>query len=965
MKSSRKQKASSLVTTLLVLVVLSTIVIAFLQSMSIERMTARSLSNKVASELASRGAVSQISQLILTASTNDDFIVVRNGNFDFIGLASSGTGTNSTVQYMPLFSVATNGTQNSPKLTNMVGVLPEAADFLTSGDFATFKGCSPSGGDVQVSWIYSANSQNEITSRYAYYATDLHSRIDAKVSGNNTPSTPHQRSSNSPNDLALYSIFDPQNTNGIEQASEAIIKMRPALLTAASMNQVVSNNLVTNLLNVTFGLRSDSERDLIPLGMNYTDEGLPKTNINSFVTSKDYNGLANYISRQLPLFAQTNRAGGTSDPETYLKNLAANIIDYADIDTDPVSDGATVRGVDSYPWITTHYIQFHWRRVDSSGQPNPSSTPLTPDQSAANFWYAKNGTWHARVDVTSYVQAWNLSSKPITNGVLSIQDLYNPDGANSDSKLLNKYSVYAAGNETPVAYEGMPAILNPGKEVNFSTNTLPANGFQIFGFAPNSYECDTGIATSFPRPNLSSGSPMRFGERNQSSVTDHSTGLYRILWNGLLVDQPGNLFGNRIERRSGTLDRETSGDGPGWRGIVIGLRYDRGFPNPPGESVFNLGDPRGNFYIRKELAANDYDGNSSWGGRHYATNLLHPTSGTAWIGAETLVSAWPDGGHNTTPGDSVYRLNPNTGSVAQRDRNQRLPSDPNLIAAPLEINKAPTRISDAGSYTNILELGNVYDPVQWRPDWVSKNSSDPLEPADRNSMTNSWQTLHKIGLVPDNRYVVPGSLRIGRAEHLQFNSNGLRSAQFLDIFATDDDPRILTQGLLNINTASVDAIRALIAGIQLTSDPLVTFANGTNAPQLGFPEVDATNGSIGTLFAETVISNRPFLSRSALGWITNANGGFFGNADQYPTTKTRPALWNDSVREELFGRIFPLVTVRSRCFQVNVIGQTLDKRSGKVLARTEGQYWIFLKPTRNANGTITKQSMEIFYALVK
>jgi hypothetical protein len=53
------QKASSLITALLVLVVLSTIVVAFMQSMSIERSVARSLKNTYIAEIAANAGLEQ------------------------------------------------------------------------------------------------------------------------------------------------------------------------------------------------------------------------------------------------------------------------------------------------------------------------------------------------------------------------------------------------------------------------------------------------------------------------------------------------------------------------------------------------------------------------------------------------------------------------------------------------------------------------------------------------------------------------------------------------------------------------------------------------------------------------------------------------------------------------------------------------------------------------------------------
>ena len=68
-------KAASLITTLLVIVVLSTIVVAFLQSMSIDRLTANSSRSMLQAELAARaGLNSAIAQLLTAIGTNNAFV---------------------------------------------------------------------------------------------------------------------------------------------------------------------------------------------------------------------------------------------------------------------------------------------------------------------------------------------------------------------------------------------------------------------------------------------------------------------------------------------------------------------------------------------------------------------------------------------------------------------------------------------------------------------------------------------------------------------------------------------------------------------------------------------------------------------------------------------------------------------------------------------------------------------------
>ena len=70
-----RSKAASLITTLLVIVILSTIVIAFMQSMSIDRLTAKSARNILQAELAARaGLSSAVAQILTAVGTNGGFV---------------------------------------------------------------------------------------------------------------------------------------------------------------------------------------------------------------------------------------------------------------------------------------------------------------------------------------------------------------------------------------------------------------------------------------------------------------------------------------------------------------------------------------------------------------------------------------------------------------------------------------------------------------------------------------------------------------------------------------------------------------------------------------------------------------------------------------------------------------------------------------------------------------------------
>lgn len=111
----RGSKAASLITTLLGIVVLSTLVVAFMQSTSIDRLTAKSAKNVLQAELSARaGLQSAINQLLTAAGTNNGF-VTGSTNFSPSNapvVVIGRTNLSDPQQIMPLVSIAPNLLEN-------------------------------------------------------------------------------------------------------------------------------------------------------------------------------------------------------------------------------------------------------------------------------------------------------------------------------------------------------------------------------------------------------------------------------------------------------------------------------------------------------------------------------------------------------------------------------------------------------------------------------------------------------------------------------------------------------------------------------------------------------------------------------------------------------------------------------------------------------------------------------------
>jgi len=126
-KNHLNKKASALVTTLLVVVVLSTILVAFLTSMSLERKIAGSMKNKYQADLAAEAGMQDfLSRLenIKTDGPYSTFYVLGSNTNPYLFLGKRIFSSNGTItKRVPLFST---GFTNFNDLTNF------SAPFLSS-----------------------------------------------------------------------------------------------------------------------------------------------------------------------------------------------------------------------------------------------------------------------------------------------------------------------------------------------------------------------------------------------------------------------------------------------------------------------------------------------------------------------------------------------------------------------------------------------------------------------------------------------------------------------------------------------------------------------------------------------------------------------------------------------------------------------------------------------------------------
>ncbi|NBT49780.1 MAG: hypothetical protein EBT07_18590, partial [Actinobacteria bacterium] len=201
------------------------------------------------------------------------------------------------------------------------------------------------------------------------------------------------------------------------------------------------------------------------------------------------------------------------------------------------------------------------------------------------------------------------------------------------------------------------------------------------------------------------------------------------------------------------------------------------------------GDPRAQLFLSGALYNQNYtNGYASPGGRNIGRLQL----GTYPESEVNPAKFWPDSGHTTN-------------SDLGGDPQSATKSPMTFFNTPATNNWVMKR-NDTGAMTNILEMGNIYDPMQWGDQAGSGIANQP----------GLWTNL-TFSATNDSRFGGRNTLRIGRPEFSLFawtNVSGqaqpnmqASAAALLDIFCADTntDANILGRfddgNQINLNTA--------------------------------------------------------------------------------------------------------------------------------------------------------------------
>ena len=976
-----RNSAFALVITLIMLVLASILALSLLNTASTERTSATSVRDRYQAVLAVQNGFEAAKRALSTDGSgspitkDDTFFVTRAlpspipnptppanaedtlAHYYFIGRSAANT---ATINYYPLFSGGTQqtlgpavqptGPNNTNTAVNLPSLLPDPSPSPTASPASLLP-------KVTTQWINVVDPQASPSPgpmlRYCYWIEDLGGYIDAKVTGNSSgPSSSHTRDTTVMQPLidagkaqptwliAAWTLFNPASNDPKggpqQQYNQSITGQRGLLATSDIVRQAMANpspspnaspspplsDLSKAARHVIAGTKPDSEQLIVPYGVSahatpgatpwYPNAGKSKVDINARIAAKDVTGIADAIKTNLPEWATTRR-GGISSDDIYRKNIAANIVGYA-------PPGAT-------PSTPINYTPL----IDpASGDPSVMGSnyrgagafPLVSEfydlvlYTKAD-WCDSSKTDHcAWFTRQIFVELWNMTDQTVTGTVNFKDNYFHPTN-------LGLYT-YTFGTDPSQLPHGSTATC--AGTCGQQTVTLGPNEYQVVSFGTWSYVLNDG-------PIFISDGPL--------TMSADSTSTYELYWNGVLVDYPHGKIVHSLKsiRDSGTTSQRYK-----WTGAIPGFTYSSG-----GSLIDSLGDPRSSFYNTASEAASSYDTSGSMWGRN---RIYGATSANSYY--EAMPSAWPDEGPlSPTPGPPY----PHDSTVGPNQTITVLPFPKPANAPASQPQFAPVHVStNNGSLKSITELANVFDPGQW---FIS-----PTRPS------NSWFVWADItsSTAADSRYGGGMSLRIGRPEFTRFDQDGSRASQVLDTFSVGT--RRETQGLVNLNTATRETLRALGSGLLLNRDSAIQPVSLQSSFDPPYSAAQADK------FADAVIFTRdtkPFVSPSQLAQIKDASGrAFFGNVSEWDPNQTPPQTpptqWNNAAATEYFSRIFDLASVRSRNFRVFVTGQYVDPRvldsngNPKVLAASKKVYQVFLNPNRDATtGAIGTPTIDVTY----
>ncbi len=940
-QSGDRRTGAALVATILVLAVLTVMVVAFLQSMRVERLTARAyLGLAVADALSQAGVETALDRLAVLETLPHATVFTRNSDDDVFPLLYrrewDATAGVSAEVVIPAFSTRANISSLSSEMLlqsalaltdvdsqgNVVNRIVERPQDLVADVNAAFSslrsglvGLEDSAGDrvpLKANWIYVKDSNDRVIGRYAFWIDDESSKIDLRTAGNvDGTGLGHARGAGEElSEIALHALGRlPGAESLVADDFQTLLQTRAGLdafLTPTNKAQLLSPNLFRYFSDGSPNpaLTNDvwsAIRPHVTLYSRHDDrapDGRRRMNLNEVVTNTDnpvriqqeVEAIRDFIMEQLPNFAL--RAHGGPGPVTveqqqrYLTQLAANIRDMIDDDntaTVILEDGTALAGTAPDPELGGS--------VPLSGLVG-DDLPLAIGKESGPFLseYTRlmkvvsgpsSGTGTVVVRPVHYIEFHNVTNQAIT---------YADMGPNPFVRIANRapWSMLPAGTFRP-------ADIIIRLPTGFS---IPANGYAVV---------TTDAAPFFGSQTALLGTPA-----NRFQVARGTSGAGT--WNP--VNAGGQMMptGTEFENYSLTLQVQSSNryhlqtnirsQGYGQNETRLLLGNDLGLIDlvlmSYEESNIYLGRDVRNPTMHNAHVAGNTTSTDNNGGSGPRFTRGDPRTNTEFTVVEANTkSVWIDGlgsyGDNIFSGGRMTQGgNNHSTNLGSTTVNQALPEWSAAEGINHRVLNAPL--------VSLGQLGFVMDPA--RRDRTHRGggrslrigqSDAPANLRDGISGTGSEQWLGGFGSAD------PAAVEYHRSAHL-----------ITSIFRTD----AITSGRVNPHAAlRADVPAALLAAME--GFEFDTVADGGDANSAGRPLAHA--GGIPLLISaiqQDLLGGRAFFDAGELSRLP-----VFHEGTNLVSSVNSRSL-HDSAREEFLRRSLNLMHSQSMAFTIHVVAQS-------------------------------------------
>ncbi|MFZ4776240.1 MAG: pilus assembly PilX N-terminal domain-containing protein [Terrimicrobiaceae bacterium] len=936
-KIAKPPKASSLVTTLLVMVVLSTIVVAFMQSMSVERSVAKSVKNKLQADLAVQAGMDDAAQRIAN--------ILATNPYHAVGYTNVGSQMLTMIVGAPSYTNTSLASTNYLLSLSNMGTPP--GTLTTSNSIAlNFSNSRPSGWigspvnaagsivnrECRAPWVYllknpalphqpdsTLANHNPYVTRFAYWIEDETSKIDVMAAGNaNGAGGRYLKPTNmvSPQDSDLGAaplvggLALPTNAT---TTNSAIFALR---------NQMTNFPLVQGFLSYVPGLSTNSaetSRFYTTMGSYASDlagSGQKRINLNAIVTegfatntitsdlddliysitgTHPYPGLSNSTDTGLfhdlpntnglfPNFGSRFYAGATAPHKgIYLKKIAANIRDYIDADSQPTIIN-TLGVVEGAAVPVSWWNSWPPQAIGKEAVPYLQETAWTGNEVS---WSGSGSSRTATLEIDHYLEFFNPSTK----------DFVAPAGTKITLSNLASWSTGAFPAVEPDDFDlDISGVKFPaGKVTIITTNPGPP----MSADPPSFIQASGVIERIVPAPEEGT---RKFSSRNtdetvtSGGVTEYAIQLGYPPRNSTLSDTESRLI---IAGPHGIFEALpkygfTGASGTAWnfKGKNIGdrIRFIYAASLMGNTADGRSGDPRS---LSEQLEFQAWDASNKENTRFYGTIQGNGLSTDATFGKAAPPISFVD------PTKSPGTLG------AWGDYSQKL--DDTSATAYADIRD--------GSMASIGELGNIYDPYRL------------ASPTGIKASRGGGRTL-KVGQ-PDDVIGAPA----------RFSANWQNAAwRLTDIFGANSnrsqaelDP--VSRGKINVNSVMRDggtALRALLRSFIFLPSPQ---SDPNTASKL---LINAEVNNLILSISNYIKANGPIMERGELSQIS-----FFSTnlSVPAPTLAGQPVRTTaDRGREEIYRRMSELVTTRSASYSVYCVGEAVQESAAgtiKPLARSQ------------------------------